>query len=116
MTSKWTRFAPAATTASTSSPSRAKSAERIDGAIQQSRINFRARSARHSTRQRHAEHQCKRAGRGYRQQRVAIARQSMARRTDDAADHGRADELAHADAEGQETLPGAATLVARFVQ
>src|SRR5579863_1395539 len=34
MTSKCTRSAPAASTASTSSPRRAKSAERIEGAIQ----------------------------------------------------------------------------------
>src|SRR5665213_638339 len=34
MTSKWMRSAPACRTASTSSPSRAKSAERMDGAIQ----------------------------------------------------------------------------------
>src|SRR5579862_9360716 len=34
MTSKWIRSAPAASTASTSSPRRAKSADRIEGAIQ----------------------------------------------------------------------------------
>src|SRR5687767_3623894 len=34
MTSKWIRSAPATTTASTSAPRRAKSAESIDGAIQ----------------------------------------------------------------------------------
>src|SRR6185503_11153597 len=116
MTSKWMRSAPAATTASTSSPSRAKSADRIDGAIQQSRIGLRSRLARHSTPQRRAQHQCQRAGDGDGQQRVSVPLQRMARRADDAADDGGADELSHTDAKRQEPLPGAATLLAGFVQ
>src|ERR1700719_5079572 len=40
MTSKWTTSAPAAMTASTSAPRRAKSAERIEGAIQCMRISL----------------------------------------------------------------------------
>src|ERR1700688_2832022 len=40
MTSKWTRSAPASMTASTSAPRRAKSAERIEGAIQCMQISL----------------------------------------------------------------------------
>src|SRR5688572_20471600 len=116
MTSKWMRSAPAATTASTSSPSRAKSADRIDGAIQQSRIDLRSRFAAHSTPQRHAEHQSQRTGCGYGQQAVAITLQRLARRADHDADDGGANELPHADGERQDSLAGAAALLAGLLQ
>src|SRR4051794_41350833 len=132
MTSKWMRSAPAVSTASTSSPSRAKSAERIDGAIQCSRSDSRAvvipfalrapsyavgRSAGcHSTVQRPAEHERDRARERESEQGVAITAELRRARSDDAADDRRAEKLPDAHAEREQPLPGAAALGPRFLQ
>src|SRR5262249_34360258 len=110
ITSKWMRSAPAASTASTSSPSRAKSADRIDGAIHCSRLGSRGvviRSASnavgravgcHSTVQRPTQHERDRAGEREREQRVAIAGKLRRTGAYDAANDRRAEKLADAHA------------------
>src|SRR6185295_16489309 len=131
MTSKWIRSAPAASTASTSSPSRAKSAERIDGAIQCSLFGSRAVVIRmrssapsyvgraagcHSTVQRPAQHERDRTSERESEQRMAIAAELGRARPDDAADDRGAEKLADANAEREQPLTGSAPLGPRLLQ
>src|SRR6478672_11674275 len=116
------RSAPAASTASTSSPSRAKSAERIEGAIQCSRLRSRVvirialcapsyavgRAAGcHSTVQRPAQHERHCTSEREREQSVAISGELCRARPYDAPDDRGAEKLTDAHTEREQPLAGA---------
>src|SRR5690606_25121054 len=132
MTSKWTRSAPAATTASTSAPRRAKSAERIDGAIQWSAIvhphapnaatiisRARARLTRvHRSLRAQRRRQCEReraCGREH-AERLAIAGELACLRAGEQSDEPGARDLPQAEHDREQALPRPAALLAGLAQ